>query len=141
MKEPTQKDEPYLQNNKVILKQIMDLLYETYITEDETAKYRGIAIQAVNKMLEDLNVLGVIEAIEEKPYSQRRRESLVWNEPEIAKPLNDQPNIAFEKAKEYCEKVEFICNLGGGDPKATIFNMRSMAYTAGYKQALEDLKN
>ena len=52
-------------------------------------------------------------------------------------PLGD---IAFEKAKKYASETEFVCNLGGGDPKATIFNLRSFAYAAGYKQAIQDLK-
>lgn len=53
---------------------------------------------------------------------------------------NPIQEIAFEKAKKYAAETEFECHLGGGDTKATIFNLRCFAYADGYKQAVEDLK-
>lgn len=80
MKEPKQDEGDYKLNNIVILMQAMELLYETYITDDKTASYRGAAIQAINKMLEDLGHNNAIKNIEKIPYSQRRRESKIWND-------------------------------------------------------------
>lgn len=59
----------------------------------------------------------------------------------LAIPLEeDKEYLAMKKAanqaaNDYCKNVEFVCHLGGGDPKATIHNLRFMAYTAGFEQA------
>lgn len=47
--------------------------------------------------------------------------------------------LANQSAQEYC-KTEFVCHLDGGDPKATIHNLRMMAFTAGYEQAWRHTK-
>lgn len=48
--------------------------------------------------------------------------------------------LANEKALDYCKNTEFVCNLGGGDPKATIHNLRMMAYAHGYEAAWKATK-
>lgn len=59
----------------------------------------------------------------------------------LAIPLEeDKEYLAMKKAanqaaNDYCKNVEFVCHLGGGDPKATIHNLRFMAYKAGFEQA------
>jgi hypothetical protein len=47
---------------------------------------------------------------------------------------------ANKEAQEYAKNTEFTCLLGGGDPKATIHNLRTMAFASGYEKAYEDLE-
>lgn len=48
--------------------------------------------------------------------------------------------LANQAALDYCKNTEFVCNLGGGDPKATIHNLRMMAYAHGYEAAWKATK-
>jgi len=53
----------------------------------------------------------------------------------IAEPLSYNDSVKQEANKaalNYCETSEFVCHLGGGDPKATIHNLRMMAFYDGY---------
>lgn len=74
-----QNDPKVRETNILILKQIMDLLYETHITEQKTATYRGAAIQAVDKMLQDFSCFDEIKNKESEMYSVRMRKSEIWN--------------------------------------------------------------
>ncbi|OQB10418.1 MAG: hypothetical protein BWY21_00339 [Parcubacteria group bacterium ADurb.Bin216] len=48
--------------------------------------------------------------------------------------------LANQAALDYCKNTEFIDHLGGGDPKATIHNLRMMAYAHGYEAAWKATK-
>ena len=60
----------------------MDLLYKTYIINEQTATARGEAIQAINRMILSLGGEDTAAKIEEVPWSARMRES---GEPELVK--------------------------------------------------------
>ena len=64
----------------------MDLLYKTYIIEARIAEDRGIAIQAINRMIIALGGADTISKIEAVPWSARMRES---GEPELVKLADD----------------------------------------------------
>lgn len=68
--------------NTQILIQCMQLLYETHIEDTEIAQLRGYAIQAIDKMLKHFGYEDAIADNRKKPFSQRRRESEIWNEEE-----------------------------------------------------------
>lgn len=59
----------------------------------------------------------------------------LWEETEAYKKFKES---GWQKAKDYASNTEFTCHLGGGDPKATIHNLRSFAYSAGYDQGIKD---
>lgn len=76
------------------------------------------------------------------------------NESKLAKPLEVDPEYeamrqaANQAAQYYVKNTEFVCNLGGGNPKATIHNLRMMAFVDGFEKAWkltklfsEDVKN
>lgn len=48
--------------------------------------------------------------------------------------------LANKAALDYCKNTEFVDHLGGGDPKATIHNLRMMAYAHGYEAAWKHTK-
>lgn len=49
-------------------------------------------------------------------------------------------HVANQAAQHYIKNTEFVCHLDGGDPKATIANLRMMAFTAGYEAAWKHTK-
>lgn len=53
----------------------MNLLYQTYITDQSIADERGRAIQAINKMILLLGGEDVVQKIEAVPWSARMRNS------------------------------------------------------------------
>ena len=64
----------------------MDLLYKTYIIDAAIAEDRGIAIQAINRMIIALGGEDTASKIEAVPWSARMRES---GEPELVKLADD----------------------------------------------------
>jgi hypothetical protein len=64
--------------NVLILRQVLDLLYQTHITEQSTATLRGNAVQSVNAMLLEFGVNDGIAKLEKVPWSKRIRESEIW---------------------------------------------------------------
>lgn len=55
------------------IEEAITLLYQTHIEDDETANHRGIAIRAMNKMVELLGGEDVVAKIEAVPWSKRMR--------------------------------------------------------------------
>lgn len=74
------KDDKIRATNKLLLRQVNSLLYETHIESAEAASARGRAIQAVSEMETALGLPTSYLDFERKPFGQRRRESEVWNE-------------------------------------------------------------
>lgn len=65
----------------------------------------------------------------------------------VAVPLEDNDKelqavrmLANQAAVDYCKNTEFVDHLDGGDPKATIHNLRMMAYAHGYEAAWKATK-
>jgi hypothetical protein len=79
---PKQDDNGIRQTNIQVLLQAIDLLYQTHITNPDSAIQRGHAIQAISKMLVHLGHTNAIQDVESVPYSQRMRESEVWKDEE-----------------------------------------------------------
>lgn len=55
------------------IEEAITLLYQTHIEDDEIANQRGIAIRAMNKMVELLGGEDVVAKIEAVPWSKRIR--------------------------------------------------------------------
>lgn len=55
------------------IEEAITLLYQTHIEDDEIANQRGIAIRAMNKMVELLGGEDVVAKIEAVPWSKRMR--------------------------------------------------------------------
>jgi hypothetical protein len=66
--------------NHAALRVAMASLYDTHIEDQSTAKLRGIAIQALGKLADALELPGLIREMESIPFSRRRRESPLWEE-------------------------------------------------------------
>ena len=64
----------------------MQLLYQTYIIDPKVAEDRGLAIQAINRMILGLGGDDTISKIEAVPYTVRLRES---GEPELVQLAKD----------------------------------------------------
>jgi hypothetical protein len=62
-----------MNNNIPKIEEAITLLYQTHIEDDEIANHRGIAIRAMNKMVELLGGEDVVEKIEAVPWSKRMR--------------------------------------------------------------------
>lgn len=62
-----------MNNNIPKIEEAITLLYQTHIEDDETANHRGIAIRAMNKMVELLGGEDVVAKIEAVPWSKRMR--------------------------------------------------------------------
>ena len=62
-----------MNNNIPKIEEAITLLYQTHIEDDETANQRGIAIRAMNKMVELLGGEDVVAKIEAVPWSKRMR--------------------------------------------------------------------
>ena len=60
-----------MNNNIPKIEEAITLLYQTHIEDDETANQRGIAIRAMNKMVELLGGEDVVAKIEAVPWSKR----------------------------------------------------------------------
>lgn len=90
------------------IEEAITLLYQTHIEDDEVANHRGIAIRAMNKMVELLGGEDVVAKIEAVPWSKRMRaqslfENRTWvglTEDEINEVLGgdirDEPSGALE---------------------------------------------
>ena len=64
----------------------MQLLYQTYVIDSAIAEDRGVAIQAINRMIVGFGGDDTISKIEAVPWSARMRES---GEPELVKLADD----------------------------------------------------
>ena len=53
----------------------IDLLYKTYITDAQTASFRGTAIIAINEMIIRMGGEDIVSKIEAVPWSARMRAS------------------------------------------------------------------
>jgi hypothetical protein len=62
------------------IEEAITLLYQTHITDQETATQRGIAIRAMNEMVRLLGGDDVVAKIESVPYSARRRVQHLFND-------------------------------------------------------------
>jgi hypothetical protein len=65
--------------NRQCARQSLRLLYETHIEHAEPAELRGAAVRAVNAFCIAVGAGDCVAEMERIPYSQRRRESKIWN--------------------------------------------------------------
>lgn len=63
----------------------------------------------------------------------------------IPLPISKLDEKQRESTKDYCTNTEFKCYLDGGDPAATIYNLRAMAFSSGFEKGvkwlIEEAKN
>lgn len=56
-------------------------------------------------------------------------------------PISEMDKAQRAATKDYCTNTEFKCLLDGGDPKATIYNLRAMAFSCGFEKGAEYSKS
>ena len=99
-----------MNNNIPKIEEAITLLYQTHIEDDETANHRGIAIRAMNKMVELLGGEDVVAKIEAVPWSKRMRaQSLFENRTWVG--LTDEEIdtwniVGHESLREFVRAIE-----------------------------------
>ena len=92
-----------MNNNIPKIEEAITLLYQTHIEDDEIANQRGIAIRAMNKMVELLGGEDVVAKIEAVPWSKRMRaQPLFENRTWVG--LTDEEKARFWTADQMTQK-------------------------------------